>query len=45
MQIDCTVIDTRLLYMKEKDIPPHLKTQSKNLQKSNTSFPKQGKYT
>lgn len=43
MQIDCTVIDTRLVYVKEKDIPAHLKSQSlKNVQKINTSYAKPG---
>lgn len=43
MQIDCTVTDTRVLYMKEKDIPAHLKSQPlKNAPKANTSYLKQG---
>lgn len=43
MQIDCTVINTKLLQVKQKDIPAHFKTLPvKNLQKSNTSYFKEG---
>lgn len=43
MQIDCTVIDTKLLHVRQKDIPAHFKTLPvKNLQKSNTSYLKEG---
>lgn len=43
MQIDCTVINTKLLHVKQKDIPAHFKTLPvKNLQKSNTSYLKEG---